>query len=97
MPLTPTASLAIGDHTVLLAGPTGRPGHGVEKALYAVDTRDHTSTLLLRLPNTTRIMGLARDRDRAVYLLTDIRGNEQTPRPHLLRVTLPPAWCDLVD
>ncbi|MFI9587844.1 hypothetical protein ACIHCQ_39980 [Streptomyces sp. NPDC052236] len=30
-PLTPTASLAIGDHTVLLAGPTGRPGHGVEK------------------------------------------------------------------
>lgn len=88
-PLTPTASLAIGDHTVLLAGRTGRPGHGVEKALYAVDTRDHTPTLLFRLPNTTGVTGLARDRDGAVYLLTDIRGNEQAPRPHLLIVTLP--------
>ncbi|MFE5857806.1 restriction endonuclease [Streptomyces sp. NPDC056500] len=85
-PLTPTAALAIGDHTVLLAGPTGT---GIEKALYAVDTRNHQAVPLLRLPNTTRITGLAGAGQDAVHLLTDIRGNDQTPRPFLLHVTIP--------
>lgn len=86
------------DRAVLLAGSTGRPGHGVEKALYALDALDaldHTPTLLLGLPNTTRVTGLARADDGTVYLLTDIRGNEQAPRPHLLRVTLPAGCGDL--
>lgn len=85
-PLTPRTALAIGEHTVLLAGPTGQ---GLEKALVAVDTRTHRSTLLLRLPNTTYITGLAAAGDDTVYLLTDIRGNDQAPRPHLLHVTIP--------
>jgi hypothetical protein len=50
---------------------------------------DHTHTPLLHLPNTTGITGLARGRDGTVYLLTDIRGNDQAQRPHLLRVVLP--------
>jgi hypothetical protein len=87
-PLTPDAALAVGDHTVLLAGPGSQ---GFEKALYAVDTRDHTHTLLLRLPNTTQITGFAHGSDETVYLLTDIRGNEEAPRPHLLRLELPAA------
>ncbi|MEU2490903.1 hypothetical protein [Streptomyces sp. NPDC007883] len=85
-PLTPQTALAVGEHTVLLAGPTGQ---GMEKVLVAVDTRTHRSTLLLRLPNTTYITGLAAAGDDAVYLLTDIRGNGQAPRPHLLHVTIP--------
>lgn len=85
-PVTPDASLAVGNHMVLLAG---RGPQGFEKAVYAVDTRDHTSTLLLRLPNTTAITGLAHGPAGTAYLLTDIRGNDQTPRPHLLRLTLP--------
>lgn len=84
-PLTPRTALAVGEHTVLLAGLTGQ---GMEKALIAVDTRILRSTLLLRLPNTTHITGLAAAGD-AVYLLTDIRGNDQAPRPHLLHVTIP--------
>ncbi|WP_371651588.1 MULTISPECIES: restriction endonuclease [unclassified Streptomyces] len=85
-PLTPDAALAVGDHTVLLAG---RSPQGFEKAVYAVDIHDHTSTLLLRLPNTTQITGFAHGPDDMVYLLTDIRGNDQTPRPHLLQLELP--------
>jgi hypothetical protein len=90
VPLTPVVSLAAGDHTVLLAGPTGR---GMEKVLIALDTRTHRFTLLLRLPNTTRITGLAPAGDDAAYLLTDIRGNDHIPRPHLLHVTLPSSAC----
>ncbi|MET9104058.1 restriction endonuclease [Streptomyces antibioticus] len=85
-PLTPRTALAVGEHTVLLAGPTGQ---GMEKALVAVDTRTHRSTLLLRMPNTTYITGLAAAGEDTAYLLTDIRGNDQAPRPHLLRVTIP--------
>ncbi|MBC3989416.1 restriction endonuclease [Streptomyces sp. AC563] len=85
-PLTPQTALAVGEHTVLLAGPTGQ---GMEKSLVAVDTRTHRSTLLLRLPNTTYITGLAAAGEDTVYLLTDIRGNGQAPRPHLLHVTIP--------
>ncbi|MFF0066656.1 hypothetical protein ACFYRC_35125 [Streptomyces sp. NPDC005279] len=64
---------------MLLAGRTSQPGQGLERALYAVDPRDYTPTLLLRLPNTTSVTGLARADDGAVYLVTDIRGNEQAP------------------
>jgi hypothetical protein len=85
-PLTPRTSVSIGDHTVLLAG---RTGNGIEQALVAVDTRTNRSTLLLRLPNTTYITGLAAADEDAVHLLTDIRGNDQTPRPHMLHVTIP--------
>lgn len=83
---------------MLLAGRTSRPGQGLERALYAVDTRDYTPTLLLRLPNTTSVTGLARADDGAVYLVTDIRGNEQAPRAwggpptrRAVRVTPPAA------
>lgn len=85
-PLTPQTALAVGEHTVLLAGPTGQ---GMEKALVAVDARTHRSTLLLRLPNATYITGLAAAGEDAVYLLTDIRGNDQAPRPQMLHVTIP--------
>lgn len=85
-PLTPRTCLAVGEHTVLLAGPTGQ---GMEKALVAIDTRTHRSTLLLRLPNATYVTGLAAAGEDAVYLLTDIRGNDQAPRPHLLHITVP--------
>lgn len=85
-PLRPVTSLAVGEHTVLLAGHTP---HGVEKALFAVDTRDHNATLLVRFPNTTHIVGLAHAGNSSVYLLTDIRGNDPTPRPLLLRIVLP--------
>ncbi|MEI5607916.1 hypothetical protein [Streptomyces brasiliscabiei] len=84
-PLTARTALAVGEHTVLLAGPTGQ---GMDKALVAVDTRTRRSTLLLRLPNTTYITGLAAAGDDAVYLLTDVRGNDQAPRPLLLHVTI---------
>ncbi|MGW0823203.1 hypothetical protein [Streptomyces sp. NPDC002845] len=47
--------------------------------------------MLLRLPNTTQITGFAHGPDDTVYLLTDIRGNNQTPRPHLLQLELPAA------
>ncbi|MFB8777968.1 hypothetical protein [Streptomyces broussonetiae] len=86
-PLTPDAALAVGDRTVLLAG---RSVRGFEKAVYAVNIHDHTPTLLLRLPNTTHITGFAHGPDDTVYLLTDIRGNAQTPRPHLLQLVLLP-------
>ncbi|WP_405969047.1 restriction endonuclease [Streptomyces sp. NBC_00988] len=89
VPLTPQASLAVGEHTVLLAGRTGQGG--IEQALVAVDTRTHRSTPLLRLPNTTHITSLTADGEDAVHLLTDIRGNDPTPRPHLLHVTIPPS------
>lgn len=85
-PLTPDAALAVGDHTVLLAG---RNVQGFEKAVYAVNIHDHTPTLLLQLPNTPHITGFAHSPDGTVYLLTDIRGNAQTPRPHLLQLVLP--------
>jgi hypothetical protein len=48
--------------------------------------RDHTPTLLLRLPNTTRVTSLAGADDGVVYLLTDIRRNEQAPAPKIRRL-----------
>ncbi|QKW48239.1 hypothetical protein [Streptomyces buecherae] len=41
------------------------------------------------MPNTTYITGLAAAGEDTVYLLTDIRGNGQAPRPRLLHVTIP--------
>jgi hypothetical protein len=89
-PLTPAAALAVSQHTVLLAGATHRPGEGIEKAVLAVDTRDGTHKPLVRLPNTTHITALATADNGNAYLLTDIRGNSPEPRPHLLRLKLPP-------
>lgn len=86
VPLTPTASAVAGEHTVLLAGPTA---HGVEKALLAVDTGHHRHRVLAWFPNTTYVKALACEESGTVYLLTDIRGNDQGPRPHLVRIELP--------
>jgi restriction endonuclease len=86
--LTPQAALAVGKHTVLLAGPPV-DAPGVDKALIALDTTTGDVSEILRLPNTTYIVGLAAAGEGEVLLLTDIRGNDSRPRPRLLRITLP--------
>ncbi|WP_169317417.1 restriction endonuclease [Actinacidiphila oryziradicis] len=82
--VTPTTSLVLDDHTVLLAG---RVGNGIETAVYAADTRTRSYSQLARLHGTYDLTAVARDRDGAIYLLADIRGNSPTPHPHLLRLT----------
>ncbi|MEW2522824.1 restriction endonuclease [Actinacidiphila alni] len=86
--LTPQAALAVGKHTVLLAGPPV-DAPGVDKALIALDTSTGAVAQIMSLPNTTYILALAPAGDRDVLLLTDIRGNDARPRPRLLRITLP--------
>lgn len=88
VPVTPTASLLVDDRTVLLAGPTSR---GVETAVYAADihTRSYTRLALLGGTNHLTAIAIARARDGAVYVLTDIRGNDRAPHLHLLHLTLP--------
>ncbi|ROR44763.1 restriction endonuclease [Kitasatospora cineracea] len=84
-PVRVTALLALDSRTVLSAGPDSG---GAAIMLYRTDLVTYEHSLVCHLPGLNRATSLISTDTNRVLLLADNRGNEQTPHPVLLELSL---------